>query len=357
MKNNLLIALLMVSLLVGCGVQKNINLQSDQGMKIANALQIREDIRSDRSNLDKLDKVFDQCLTDYHINESENEDWIIYECEPVEDTFHVGCAVIEVKKNFTSEILTYEEAKLFFQDIIDYDQMWHYVENNNEYGIVQIFKVALDNEYYYLLLMENGSCLVHVEGKLHLESKLTSRPWDQEVRNWYGREMVECADGAVTQIISDISFENKEARYEFCLGKEESYQAVLEIEDGEPMQYHFTFYCENKEMQDISWNSRFESYPEFLDANMDGYVDMMVAIDQVPAYEIHNLYIWNNHSGCFDQVVYDDVLAWIEIEEDSVRNWIRNEDGYILQILQWKGNKLVLISEKSVNPEKADKGA
>lgn len=32
-----------VLLLMGCGMQKNIDLKSDQGMKIANALPIRED--------------------------------------------------------------------------------------------------------------------------------------------------------------------------------------------------------------------------------------------------------------------------------------------------------------------------
>lgn len=104
---------IMVLLLMGCGVQKNVDFKSDQGMKIANALPIREDIRLDRSNLDMLDEILVQCLTDYDINKSENEDWMIYECEPIEDTFYADCPVIEVKKNFTSEILTYEEAKPF----------------------------------------------------------------------------------------------------------------------------------------------------------------------------------------------------------------------------------------------------
>lgn len=96
-----------VLLLNGCGVQKNVDLKSDQGMKIANALPVREDTGSDRSNLDMLDEILVQCLTDYDINKSENEDWMIYECEPIEDTFYADCPVIEVKKNFTSEILTY----------------------------------------------------------------------------------------------------------------------------------------------------------------------------------------------------------------------------------------------------------
>ena len=62
-----------VLLLMGCGVQKNVDLKSDQGMKIANALPIREDTGSDRSNLDILDEVLDQCLTDYDIKKVKME--------------------------------------------------------------------------------------------------------------------------------------------------------------------------------------------------------------------------------------------------------------------------------------------
>ena len=53
---------IMVLLLMGCGVQKNVDLKSDQGMKIANALPVREDTGSDRSNLDMLDEILVQCL-------------------------------------------------------------------------------------------------------------------------------------------------------------------------------------------------------------------------------------------------------------------------------------------------------
>lgn len=63
----------MVLLLMGCGVQKNVDLKSDQGMKIANALPVREDTGSDRSNLDILDEVLDQCLTDYDIKKVKTE--------------------------------------------------------------------------------------------------------------------------------------------------------------------------------------------------------------------------------------------------------------------------------------------
>ena len=142
--------------------------------------------------------------------------------------------------------------------------MWHYVENNNEYGIGQIFEAAQGNEAYYLLFLENDSFLVHVEGKasIRIRTDFTTVGSEGQKPVWQGNGGMRgwCHR---TQIISDISFVNKEARYDFYLGEEETYQAVLEIEDAEPMQYHFTLYCGNKEMQDISWTSRFESYPEF----------------------------------------------------------------------------------------------
>ena len=78
-RTQLFVLFITVLLLMGCGVQKNVDLKSDQGMKIANALPVREDTGSDRSNLDMLDEILVQCLTDYDINKSENEDWMIYE--------------------------------------------------------------------------------------------------------------------------------------------------------------------------------------------------------------------------------------------------------------------------------------
>ena len=55
-RTQLFVLFITVLLLMGCGVQKNIDLKSDQGMKIANALPIREDTGLDRSNLDILDE-------------------------------------------------------------------------------------------------------------------------------------------------------------------------------------------------------------------------------------------------------------------------------------------------------------
>ena len=72
-RTQLFVLFITVLLLMGCGVQKNVDLKSDQGMKIANALPIREDTGSDRSNLDILDEVLDQCLTDYDIKKVKME--------------------------------------------------------------------------------------------------------------------------------------------------------------------------------------------------------------------------------------------------------------------------------------------
>ena len=87
-RTQLFVLFITVLLLMGCGVQKNVDLKSDQGMKIANALPIREDTGSDRSNLDILDEILVQCLTDYDINKSENRDRMVYECEPNEDNLY-----------------------------------------------------------------------------------------------------------------------------------------------------------------------------------------------------------------------------------------------------------------------------
>lgn len=88
-----------------------------------------------------------------------------------------------------------------------------------------------------------------------------------------------------------------------------------------------------------------------MDANADGCIDMMVVTDQAASYDMNDLYIWNDEKERFDKVIYDGILAWIEVKDDGIWNWIRNGEGYILETLQWRGNELVLVSEKEVTPE------
>lgn len=172
----------------------------------------------------------------------------------------------------------------------------------------------------------------------------------------YSETIIECADGIQTHVISDISYEQKKAWYEFAVNENEVYHAVLECEEGtDAMQYHFCISHEDDEIQNINWTNwdgfYQPGYPSFLDANMDGYMDMMVAVYSYPSFDVHELYIWNPEEQCFEKVIYDGILANIEVREDSVRNWIRNGTGYILETLQWKGNELILASTEEVLPE------
>ncbi len=302
---------------------------------------------------DFMKAAFDKCLSEYNVKKSEDDEWIIYECEPIEDTFNIGISMVGLNKNFKIDVLTYQEAKSFLLEMLDYDGVRHYQKADNEYGITEIFEAYKDNESYHLIFCGDSSYLVHVQGKLHLESELLPWSWMDAVADQYSKQIVECAGGSETQIITDISYVQRRAVYEFYFNEqqEEGYMAVVQIDGDVPKKYTFTLYREQEELQKMDWKSPTESYPDFLDANADGCIDMMVVTDQAASYDMNDLYIWNNEKERFDKVIYDGILAWIEVKDDGIWNWIRNGEGYILETLQWRGNELVLVSEKEVTPE------
>lgn len=308
-----------------------------------------------RESRDTFDEILRECLSDYQIHKSENEEWVLYECKPEGDSLYTEGSTVAVKKEFKEGAFTYETAKSFLKEWIDYDEMWNYTDSDNEYGITELFKASQDDEAYYLIEVGSGSYFVRVQGKLHLQSELELWASDYVI-NQYSETIIECADGIQTHVISDISYGQKKAWYEFAVNENEVYRAVLECEEGtDAMQYHFLISHEDDEIQNINWTNwdgfYQPGYPSFLDVNMDGYMDMMVAVYSYPSFDVHELYIWNPEERCFEKVIYDGILANIEVREDSVRNWIRNGTGYILETLQWKGNELILTSTEEVLPE------
>lgn len=345
-KKMIIVALLILEILAGCSVQKNEDTNSDKEM-------IVETEALDGLKIYEENTAFERCLYDYHVTKSENDEWIVYECEPIEDTFKEGISTVELKKDFEMKTPAYQEAKSFLLEMLDYNGLRHYQETDNEYGITEIFEAYKDNESYHLIFCGENSYLVHIQGKLHLEAELLPWSWVDDVVSQYSKQTVECAHGAKTKIESDIFYMQKKAVYEFYFSgqQEADYMAVVQMDDNVPKQYTFTLYHEQDEIQIIEWEAPEEKYPSFLDANMDGCIDMMVVTDQVPSYDINALYIWNKETGCFDKVSYDGVLAGIEVKDDCIWNWIRNGEGYILETLQWRGNELVLISEEEVTPE------
>lgn len=358
-----IIILLALLLLMGCGVPQSDDIQlvqdvqqegnTDTLVKLEEELSDHQD--ADQKERDILDEILGECLSDYQIHKSENEEWVLYECEPTGDFLYTEGSTVAVKKEFKEGAFTYETAKSFLKEWIDYDAMWNYTDSDNEYGITELFKASQDDEAYYLIEVGSGSYFVRVQGKLHLQSELGLWASDYVI-NQYSETIIECADGIQTHVISDISYGQKKAWYEFTVNENEVYRAVLECEEGtDATQYHFLISHEDDEIQNINWTNwdgfYQPGYPSFLDVNMDGYMDMMVAVYSYPSFDVHELYIWNPEERCFEKVIYDGILANIEVREDSVWNWIRNGSGYILETLQWKGNELILASTEEVLPK------
>lgn len=164
-------------------------------------------------------------------------------------------------------------------------------------------------------------------------------------------EYAECSDGKLIEVYKDIHYQELCARYYF--GKEREYWAdyqLLPMDDGS-YQMRFELFNQNDTVQTLIWDSYFVKYPEFVDVNEDGYVDMNVVIDSVPAYDTVELYIWDEEKNCFQEVICEEQLAHIESKEGQLWNWTRYGEGYVLQIFTWKDNELIKVSEDVIMPD------
>ncbi|MBR5800603.1 MAG: YARHG domain-containing protein [Lachnospiraceae bacterium] len=301
-----------------------------------------------------MEDIIEACIgSDFVYSKRNSEEWTIFECVPNGDSFYAEPSTIKVKQDFSLQGCGYEEAKALFSEVIDYYVMWYFESPQNEYGITDVFEAVADNgsKDYYLLKRGDNYYWLLVDGKNNLSINMFSHMWSDDAAMEYRKQVVECIGGKKNRIISNKNNQENRAEYEIYFDNlnEADYTATLLIDSH---QYTWIIYSGQEEKQRINWESKGQKkYPLFLDANKDGYTDMMVATLQGTSYDVHDLYIWKKESEGFEKVIYEDWIGELEVKEDCLWNWQRLTGGFNLQTLTWNGDKLVLISEEEIMPE------
>lgn len=354
-QKNIIVILMLISMtvLIGCEIREghSEDIQQQVSDDTTTELQIQDE---KTVNIQGIVDIIEEGLENYELYREEDEEWIIYQCETSDELNDSDekNSTISISKNFEGKQYDYKEAKDFLYKMIDYDTVRHYQEPDNIYGITEIFGGCKDNESYYLIYCGEDSYLIHIQGSLHLEYELLSWEGRSEIANQYTRQIIECTNEKKNKIISDISYLQDTITYELYFDQQEKaeYTAVIRMDDEAKIKYMFTLYQDQKEIQKLEWEAFRINPPEFQDVNGDGYVDMVVVTGEAPSYDIHEIYLWNNEESNFVKVHYDGILAWIEMKDGYIWNWIRNGEGYILETLKWDGTELILISEEKVVP-------
>lgn len=143
------------------------------------------------------------------------------------------------------------------------------------------------------------------------------------------------------------------AVYDFTQGNDgASFSAEVSL-NGQ-YQYTLTIKKENDEkLLSLSGNaSSLNEVVDFLDYNLDGYLDVRVLEQEGTMNNSYALFIWDESTGNFDRAICDEMLSDIEVRDGYLINWVSvDAQSQMMQKFVWDGNTLVKISEEICESE------
>lgn len=184
----------------------------------------------------------------------------------------------------------------------------------------------------------------------------STEPNNDEFRN-SEEQRIPCGQGIEAIVQEKVSQEDRTGAYRIKQTMDGTeYIAELSIEfREEECEYSYCFELKDasgSQLQKIEWQTHFENYPQFMDLNQDGYLDMQIVIDSAPSYDIKQLYVWDASQKQFQEVQCDETIGEIEIVEGYLKNWVHNgSNKYVYQELAWEGTTLVKQIEEEISPD------
>ena len=171
---------------------------------------------------------------------------------------------------------------------------------------------------------------------------------------------IECANSFMTNVNETIYYKKnkfEKAIYDIIQGKGGTrYSAELSFDNEE---YLNNFTLKNEKGENIlTLSAEASGYNEditikFLDANMDGYVDIQFLEEEGTMNNSYALYVWDDSTKNYVKVKFDEMLSHFEVHDVYLQNWVKESaNSGVIQKLVWR-NKNTLIKE-SEEPYKAN---
>lgn len=294
-------------------------------------------------------------LYPYHIaSEITTEKITTYFCEiDLNETWMTETNMtVSVQDCSEINIDTFEEAKQYFHNMGSYYKIESYQDLSDESGIIKMY-TAIGDISHYLIYYNSGIYLIESDNGT-LDTDLLKRYRKNLVTEGIYHYEVECGKLINIDIKEDISYKDNKALYEVStIEGKNIYKGELSIIREDTCKTTFCLYDSNgNQFQTLNWESRKENYPQFIDINMDGMVDIQLIVDSAPSYDICLFYVWNVEDMCYQKVEYEDTLAEIKVEDGYLLNWVKDGmDRYVIEKLIWEGNKLIKESEEVVSAD------
>jgi len=283
-------------------------------------------------------------LDDCHIVNKEElgEKTIYYGTYPYSNPDKERSFRIEIEEVYGINVYDMETARLFFNNQDCY-KMNIYQSFENKKGITEVYEAYAGEQSY----------LIKCKGKYYyIKTDFNRLPdllyhWDKEAYlvQSYDYEPADEKNHVYTELTSNIYPQENKAVYKILpYHSNETFCAQLEITQGKysDKNFSFTLYNEKGEnIQNLTWKYPETEYPEFEDWNMDGYADMLISEWTDEKGLIETLFIWNEDMQCFQKVIYNGRLVYLDKSYGEIRNYNEDEKGLFYEVLTWDGNRLV----------------
>lgn len=239
----------------------------------------------------------------------------------------------------------------------NYEKIRIYSNVTDDSGIISLYSVTGGGLTKYIVCYKDACYLIESDySNLEVYLFKNNPTANFEVNNL----KIECANSFMTNVNETIYYKKnkfEKAIYDViqCKGGTR-YFAELSFNNEE---YVNNFMLKNEKGENLlTLSAEASGYNEdiaikFLDANMDGYVDIQFLEEEGTMNNSYALYVWDDSTKNFVKAKFDEILSHFEVHDGYLKNWVKESaNSGVIQKLVWK-NKNTLIKE-SEEPYKAN---
>lgn len=254
----------------------------------------------------------------------------------------------EIKKQ---DVLNKESIIAYIRDVSpNYERIKVYNNITDDSGITKLLVIMEGDLTKYIVYYEDACYFI--ESDVDEVYLLKNYPLKYYVVH---NQNIKCANSFVANVNETVfyhEYEFEKSEYDILQGKSGK-KYFGELNRDKEQQYHFTLKDEAGEnLLTLSTYGEFYDIIQFLDVNMDGYVDIQFLEEPGAMNNSYVLYVWDDSAKNFVKVKCDEMLSHFEVHEGYLLNWGKNDaDSGVIQKLVWDKNTLVKESEK---PYRAD---
>lgn len=300
-------------------------------------------------------------LEQYHIiSKTEKDGYVEFYCKLDKgEKEDLKSKTYKIRRYDKGDIVTFEDAKKYLDKTAEYDRLGNYQDIKDESGITKMYIATSEVEEinYYICCYKDETYIIETNED-DLSYYLVSCHLRDFLINILYMDKIGKPGKVEKKVIENVFIQANKAEYEIYSNEDVlEYTAKLNIKElkkgNQRYQYSYKIYdSNNKKLQEIKWKSIEKYYPNFMDMNQDGSVDLQITVDEAINYAINEFYLWKEGKQSYEKVICDETLSDIKVCDGYILNYVRaGAKGYIVEKLVWKGNELIKVSEELIMPD------